>query len=129
MIVAVPWFFPVASPLFDVTVATFVAEDVQVDRFEMFCVVPSEKFPLAVNCCCVPTSMVGLAGVTVIEFSEAFVTVRVADPEMLPMVALMVALPGPTAVAMPFVPPVLLTVATVLEDEFQVTPEVRFCVL
>ena len=125
----VPWFFPVASPLFEVTVAIFVAEDVQVDRFEMFWVVPSEKFPFAVNCCCVPTSMVGLAGVTVIEFREAFVTVRVADPEMLPMVAVMVALPCATAVAMPFVPPVLLTVATVVEDEFQLTLEVRFWVL
>jgi len=61
--------------------------------------------------------MVGLAGVTVMEDRVAEVTVRVVSPEILPEVAMMVVLPGVTAVARPL----LLMVATAGLDELQVT--------
>jgi len=50
--------FDEAKPLFLVTVATFVVPELQVHTLEMSWVVPSEKVPVAVNCCCVPKSIV-----------------------------------------------------------------------
>jgi hypothetical protein len=120
---------PVARPLLVVTVAILVADEVQAERFETSWVVPSEKFPVAVNCCCVPTSIDGVAGVTVIELSDAFVTVSEAVPDTLPELAVIVVIPPATPVASPFVPPVLLMVATVVEEELHVTELVRFWVL
>jgi hypothetical protein len=55
----------------------------------------------------------------------AWFTVKVTEPEMVPDVALMVAPPGATPVAMP----VLLMVATAVLEELQVTELVRFCVV
>ena len=52
-------------------------------------------------------------------------TVRLVEPVMVPDVALMVAPPGTTPVAMP----VLLMVATAVLEELQVTELVRFCVV
>jgi hypothetical protein len=49
----------------------------------------------------------------------------VADPEIDPEVAVMVALPMP----LPLASPVLGTLATVVEDELQLTLLVRSCVL
>jgi hypothetical protein len=65
--------------------------------------------------------MLGFVGVTSIEDRVAGVTVRVALPEILPDVAVVVAVPAATAVAKPL----LLTVATDGSDEFQVTWRVR----
>ena len=107
----------------------FVADDVHAERFDTSCVVPSEKLPVAVNCCWVPTSMDGLPGVTVIELSDAFVTVNVDVPDTLPEVAVIVVVPPATPKARPFVPLVLLIVATAAADELHVTEVVRFCVL
>jgi hypothetical protein len=112
-----------------VTVATFVVDEVQTERFDTSCVDPSEKFPVAVNCCCVPTSIVGADGDTVIELRDALLTVNEALPETPPDVAVIVAFPAATAVATPFVPAVLLMVATAVADELQFTELVRFCVL
>ena len=64
-----------------------------------------------------PTGMLGLAGVTDMEDRVAEVTVRVVLPEIVPEVAVMVAVPAATAVARPL----LLTVATDVLDELQVT--------
>jgi hypothetical protein len=61
--------------------------------------------------------MLGLAGVTDIENRIAGVTVRIVFPEILPEVAVTVAVPTATAVARPL----LLIVATEVFDEFQVT--------
>jgi hypothetical protein len=61
--------------------------------------------------------MLGLAGVTATEDSVAEVTVRVVFPEMLPEVAVMVAVPAEAAVARPLP----LTVATDGLEELQVT--------
>ena len=64
--------------------------------------------------------MIGLSGVTDIEDSKE-VTVRVRVPKTIPKAAVMVAVPGVTAV----VRPLLLTVATDGFDDPQVTCGVR----
>ena len=61
--------------------------------------------------------MLGLAGVTDMEDRVAEVAVRVVLPEIIPELAVMVALPAATAVARPL----LLTIATDVFDELQVT--------
>jgi hypothetical protein len=61
--------------------------------------------------------MLGLAGVTAMEDKVAEVTVRVVFPEILPEVAVMVAVPAAMAVPNPL----LLTVAAAVLDELQVT--------
>jgi len=90
----------------------------------MSCVVLSLKVPIAVNCLVVPTAMLELAGVTVIENRVAPVTLRVAVPVTEPEVALMVAVPTPT----PVDKPAELIVATVDGDDDHAT-EVSTCVL
>ncbi len=60
-----------------------------------------------------------------IEVKTAAVTVKVAEPLMLPEVAVMVAVPGATAVASPL----SFTVATVAAEEVHLTVLLRFCVL
>ena len=116
VMVAVPAATAVARPLL-LTVATDVLDEVQVTCVVISWVVPSEYVPEAVNCWVVPTGMLGLAGVTAMEDRVAEVTVRVVLPEILPEVAVMVAVPAATAVARPL----LLTVATDVLDEVQVT--------
>lgn len=88
----------------------------------------SEKLPVAVNCCCVPTLIDALAGVTLIETSEALVTVSVVVPETPLMLAVIVELPVAIALASPATPLVLI-VATEVCDEVHVTLDVRFCVV
>ena len=68
--------------------------------------------------------MLGLAGVTAIDFRAAAVTVRTVDPAMLPSVALMLDVPAATPVARP--PAVI--VATAVVADAHVTWLVRFCV-
>jgi hypothetical protein len=57
------------------------------------------------------------------------VTVREVVPETLPDVAVIVVVPEATPVASPLEPVALLTVATLVLDELQVTVVVRFCVV
>jgi len=64
-------------------------------------------------------------GVTEIEVNTAGVTVNVAEPLIVPDVAVIVAVPCVFAVAMP----PLLTVATEFADEVHVDVLVRFCVV
>ena len=64
-----------------------------------------------------PAGTLGLAGVTDMEVRVTGVTVRIMLPEILPEVAATVAAPTNTAVARPL----LLTVATDVFDELQVT--------
>ncbi len=80
---------------------------------------------MAVNCLVVPSAMLGSVGVTPIVTSVADVTVRVVLPEMVPDVAVMVVDPAVKGVVRPLEPPVLLTVATAVFDELQVTDAVR----
>ncbi len=63
-----------------------------------------------------------MAGLTAIEVSTAAVTVNVAEPLIVPEVAVIVEVPGAVLVASP----PLLTVAIELADEVQVTVLVRF---
>lgn len=65
------------------------------------------------------------AGVTVIETRLALKTVRVVVPETSLKNAVTTVCPDPTAVANPFILAPLLTVATVLTEELQVTELVR----
>lgn len=69
-------------------------------------------------------AMPGLVGVTSMDTSVAGVTESVVDPVMLPDAAVIVVEPGATAAADP-----LLTVATPVLDELQVTDAVRSCVV
>jgi len=67
----------VASPP-ELTVATAVCDEVQLTCVVKSLVVASEYVPVAVNCCVAPTAMLGLAGVTAMEASEAAVIFKVA---------------------------------------------------
>ncbi len=73
--------------------------------------------------------MLGLAGVTAIETSDAAVTVSVVEPEMPPDTAVIVVEPVATEVARPLEPAALLIVATPVLEELQVADAVRFCVV
>jgi hypothetical protein len=73
--------------------------------------------------------MLGLAGVTVMDASVAEVTVSVADPDMLPDVAVIVAEPAAVEVASPLEPAAVLMVATPVSEEFQVAVAVKSCVV
>ena len=77
------------------------------------------------SCCLVPLAMLGLVGVTAMDTSFAAVTVRVVEPDMLPLVAVMVALPVPTLVAKPSLPEALETAATEDFVDDQVAATVR----
>ena len=90
-----------------------------------FCVVPLLYVPVAVNCCVWPATTDAVVGVTEIEVNTAAVTVNVAEPLVVPDLAVMVALPCATLVASP----PLLTVATDFADDVQVAVLVRFCVV
>jgi hypothetical protein len=111
VIVVVPVPAVLASP-FPPIVATFALDDVQVTWDVRFCVVPSLKVPVAVNCCELPKGMLGELGVTVIEVRVALVTENDAVPTCPANSAVMVAVPGATPLANPFDPTVSLTVAT-----------------
>ena len=80
--------------------------------------------PVAVNCFVVPTAILELAGVTAIETSVAAETVSEAVPLTDPDVAVIVAVPVPTPIAMPLTS----TEATEVNEELQVT-DCSSCVL
>ena len=67
--VALPVPAPVARPLL-LIVATALFEEPQVTELVKFCVLPSLKVPVAVNCWVVPLAIELFAGVTAIETSE-----------------------------------------------------------
>ena len=69
--------------------------------------------------------MLVFAGMTAIDTSVAGVTVRPADPEMLPSDAPTVADPWPSALARPFEPEALLIDAIARLDDPQATELVR----
>ncbi len=116
VMVAVPVAMAVDRPLL-LTVATNGLDELQVTCVLISRVVPSEKVPVAVNCWVVATEMTGLAGVKDMEDGLVEATVRVVLPETVPEVAVMVTVP----VAMAVTRPLLVTAATVVLDELQVT--------
>jgi hypothetical protein len=112
------------EPLVLLTVATGIDEELQVTIAVMSWIVLSEKIPVAVNCLLVPSAMLGFVGSTSTDTSVAVVTVSVVLPEIPPNVAVIVVDPAATAVARPLEPAVLLTVATVVNEELQATEAV-----
>jgi hypothetical protein len=131
VIVVVPAAIAVARPFEPVALlmaATAVLDELQVTAVVRFCVELSEYVPVAVNCCVPACAIEGLTGDSAIEVSVADVTVRAVDPDMLPDVAVIVAEPAATEEAKPLEPAALLTVATPVLDELQVTAVDTFCV-
>jgi hypothetical protein len=119
VIVVVPPLTPAASPL-ELMLATELADELHVTDVNS-CVLPSSKLPTALNCCCVPTAIEGVAGLTEIEVKFAATTVSVEVSVNEPKVAVIVVCPAATVVASP--EPAI--VATEVEDEVQVTPVLR----
>ena len=78
---------------------------------------------MAVNCCVFPAATDAVLGVTAIEASTAAVTVNVAEPWIVPEVAVIVAVPVATLVANPVCN---LIVATKVADDVQLAVVVRF---
>ena len=78
-----------------------------------------------------PMLIEGAVGVTVIDVKvgELAVTVRVVDPLIVPLVAVMVLVPDAMEVAKPFEPVTLLIVATAALLELHVAVVVRSLVL
>src|ERR1700749_827142 len=103
VMVLVPRLRAVTRPL-TVIEAMFVFDELQVTVPVISCVDPSEKVPVAVNCCKVPSGIDGLAGVTAMEVTVALVTVKVAFAETFPEAAVMVDVPGATPSARPGAP-------------------------
>ena len=86
--------------------------------------------PMAVNCCVVPSTMLGAAGVTPIDTKVAGVTVSVTAADLTPpSEAVICEVPVATLEAKPFEPLLLLIVATFAFDETQVTVLVTSWVL
>jgi hypothetical protein len=110
------------------TAATVGDEEAHVTNVVMLAVDPSVYSPVAVNCCEPPIEMDGLCGLTSMAARIAVVTVRLPDPVTAPKVALMTVLPLPVLVAIPVLPEVLLTVATLEIDELQWAELVTSCV-
>ena len=115
VMVAVPAATAVTTPLL-LTVATDGFDELQVTCVAIRWLVPSEYVPVAVNWRVTPSGMLGLAGVTTME-NRGEATVRTVSPEMLPEVAVIVAVPAAILVTNPL----SLTVATDGFDELQVT--------
>ena len=122
-IVALPCATPVANPP-SLIVATLVDEELHVTVSVRFSVELLLYFPVAVNCSVPPAVIEGLAGVTAIDTNVGAVTVSVVEPLIEPEVAVIVVLPCATLVARP----AALMVATLVDEEFQVTESVRFSV-
>jgi len=88
-----------------------------------FCVLPSVKVPVAVNCSGIPTTTELEAGVTAIDTRAGEITVSPDVPTIVPNVAEMVEEPAALLVAKP----APFTLATAGFEDSQVTREVRFC--
>ena len=93
------------------------------------CALPSEKVPVAVNCCVNPAGTVGLAGVTLIDTKLVPVTVSVVEPKTPPDVAVICVVPAATPVASPLEPAAFEIVATDPSLDDHVTESVKSCVL
>ena len=84
---------------------------------------------MAVNCAVVPSGILGIAGVTVIETNAAGVTVKAVDPLTVPAVAVIIVWPRETLAACPMFGAVALIVATPATDELHATEAVTSSVL
>jgi hypothetical protein len=90
------------------------------------CVVLSVNMPVAVNCCPVPSAILGVPGVTLMETKVAAVTVNTTGVELTaPKVALIVVDPAEWLVTDPDVVTALLMSATAVALDIQVTVLVK----
>src|SRR6202022_1571896 len=105
--VEVPAPAAVAKPVL-LIVATVVVPEAHTALFNT-CVLLSVNVPVGGNSCVWPLAIVGVTGLTAMDTNCGGVTVKRVDPLMLPLVAEIVEVPAPAAVAKP----VLLIVATV----------------
>jgi hypothetical protein len=125
--VARPW-----NPGILLMFATLVLDELQVTNVVKSRTLLSEKCPLAVNCCpviFVVMEIMAVAGIISIDSSTAGVTVSVVEPEKSPELAVIVVEPAATDVTSPLEPDVLLMVATLVFEVFQVTNEEIFWVV
>ena len=121
VIVVVPAATDVASPVVAI-VATPTFDELQTADAVKFCVVLSDKVPVALNCWVVPWAILGFAGVTAMESSVKDVTVRVVDAGLAPdIVAVIVVVPTARGVARPAAE----ICATLPLDDVQATNAVR----
>ncbi len=111
------------------TAATPVADELQVTVAVRSCVALFAYVPTAVNCFVAPSPTLVPAGTIERDTSAGGGTVRVVDPDTLPIVAVIVVAPADAGVARPLEPAALLTAATAEDDELQVAVAVRSCVV
>jgi len=76
--------------------AIALVADPQLTWLVRFCVLPSVNVPVAVNCWELPSATDGVGGVTAIDTNAAVVTVRAAEPETEPTLAVIVVAPTAT---------------------------------
>ena len=105
--------------------ATPGSEEVHVTAVVMFCVLPSLNVPVAEYARRDAGASTAVAGLTAIETSVTELTCKGADPVTPSNVALIFAVPGPTAVTTG--PPPVVATATL--SEVHVESEVMICVL
>jgi hypothetical protein len=128
VICVVPAATPVASPVAAPIVANAVFDDFQVTLVVMFFVELSLYVPVAVNCCVLPETIEGDAGVTTIDLSVTPAAVTISASfglTTLPCVAVICVVPAATPVASPVAAPI---VANAVFDDFHVTLAVVFFV-
>ena len=101
-------------------------DEAHVAELVRFCVLPSLKVPIAVNCTLVPLAIEELLALIVIDCSVAAVTANAKLLELIPFwVAVMLLEPTAAPMARPVA--LMLTVAEL--EEVQVAVLVRFCVV
>lgn len=118
VMVATPGAMPMASPHapFTLIVAAETLAEAHCTDVVKFCVLPSVNVPVAANWTVVPCAMDAVMGVNTMEFRAALATVKVAPPEMLPTVAVMVEVPSATPFANAGVPFMLMAATAGLAD-------------
>jgi hypothetical protein len=121
---ALPWLTLVAKP-WPSTVAMLLSAELHLADVVKSSVLPSLYVPVALSCFVVPKAKEGFEGVIAIESNTGGTTLRLAEAVIEPEAAVMVALPVVAVVASPL----LLTPATLGDEELQLMELVRFCVL
>src|ERR1700691_2112106 len=122
VMMAVPTPSPLANP--PLAMLATVEDELQVTELVRSCALPSLYVPVAANCWLVPLAIDALPGLTDNDTNTGAVTAKLAEPVMVPEVAVIVVVPGARLVAKP----ALVTVAIVVADEVHVTV-VRVCVV
>jgi hypothetical protein len=123
VMIAAPTPCPLANP--PLPMLARVEEELQVTELVRSCALPSLYVPTAANCWLVPLAIDALPGLTDNDTRTGALTANVAEPVMVPEVAVIVVVPGVTLVAYPAAP----IAATAGTDDAQVAVLVRFCVV